>query len=61
MPDIAKCNWTLCPLKDNCFRYTSMPNKYQQSYLIDTPFDTIVPDKVWEHIKYKCDFKIDND
>ena len=32
MPDISKCIGTDCPLKEKCYRYTSKPNAYRQSY-----------------------------
>lgn len=32
MPDISKCVGVDCPLRDTCYRYTSKPDKYWQSY-----------------------------
>ena len=32
MPDIAMCNGTSCPFKEECHRYTAMPDTYQ-SYI----------------------------
>jgi hypothetical protein len=32
MPDISKCANEECPLKDSCYRWTSTPNEYWQSY-----------------------------
>ena len=32
MPDISKCLSEACPLKDNCYRYTSKPSEYRQAY-----------------------------
>lgn len=37
MPDITKCEGTNCPLKERCYRYTSQPSEYLQSYFIGTP------------------------
>ena len=32
MPDISMCANEECPLKEKCYRYTSEPDKYLQSY-----------------------------
>lgn len=32
MPDITKCSNIFCPLKDECYRYTSKPSEYNQAY-----------------------------
>jgi hypothetical protein len=32
MSDIAKCNDTLCPSKDFCYRFTAPANEFRQSY-----------------------------
>lgn len=37
MPDIAKCRGTNCPLKDTCYRFTSRPSMYMQSYFGTPP------------------------
>lgn len=29
MPDISKCNGTLCPIKNTCYRFTSIPSMRQ--------------------------------
>ena len=29
MPDIAKCDNDKCPLKEQCYRWTSEPDEYQ--------------------------------
>lgn len=32
MKDISKCTNSSCPLKNNCYRFTSVPSKHLQSY-----------------------------
>lgn len=32
MPDITKCEDTLCPSKETCYRYTATASEYYQSY-----------------------------
>lgn len=36
MADITKCNGIDCPLKESCYRFTSIESKYQ-SYFMQTP------------------------
>ena len=31
-PDISKCENEECPLKEKCYRYTSKPSEYRQTY-----------------------------
>ena len=33
MPDIAMCEGTDCPLRENCKRFMSEPDSYSQSYM----------------------------
>jgi hypothetical protein len=37
MPDITKCKGNNCLLKVNCYRYTSEPSEYHQSYFVEEP------------------------
>jgi hypothetical protein len=37
MPDITKCEGRQCELKYTCYRYTSEPSKYRQSYFSTPP------------------------
>jgi len=37
MSDITKCNGDDCPLKESCYRYTSLDGE-RQSYLSDIPY-----------------------
>lgn len=37
MPDITKCRGTDCPVKEKCFRFTSEPSEFKQSYFADVP------------------------
>lgn len=38
MTDITKCTNTECKLSDTCYRFTSQPSEYQQSYARFEPF-----------------------
>jgi hypothetical protein len=38
MADISKCEGTNCPLKENCYRFTAIANKYYQAY-IEPPYN----------------------
>ncbi len=38
MPDITKCQGITCPIKENCYRYTSEADMYQ-SYFGSVPYD----------------------
>ncbi len=33
MSDISMCSNTKCPLKEKCYRFKAVPNKYRQSYM----------------------------
>lgn len=35
--DITKCYGDGCPIKDNCYRYTTPQNQYRQSYFAAIP------------------------
>ena len=35
--DITMCKDNNCLLKDNCLRFKGEPNKYQQSYFLESP------------------------
>lgn len=48
MPDISMCENKLCPLKDNCYRYTAKPSDYQL-YAEFTPDDKGKCDYFWEN------------
>lgn len=37
MPDITMCHDQLCPMRDNCYRFSAKPNPHVQSYFMDTP------------------------
>lgn len=37
MPDISLCNNYKCPLRDKCYRYRAVPDKYWQSFANFTP------------------------
>ena len=37
MNDITKCRGINCKIKNNCYRFTLKPNKYQQSYFTKSP------------------------
>ena len=37
MADITKCKGEGCKARVTCLRYTAKPNKYRQSYFVETP------------------------
>lgn len=39
MPNITKCKGGSCGLKEECYRFTSIPAKEEQFYLFTTPFE----------------------
>jgi hypothetical protein len=53
MPDISKCNGYRCPLKSKCYRFTSTPSPYWQSYM-EQPGKRIGR-------KWVCDYFMPND
>ena len=55
MPDITKCEGRQCELKDTCYRYTSEPSKYRQSYFTSPP---LYINQLGEH---QCEYYIPND
>lgn len=55
MPDITKCEGRQCELKETCYRYTSKPNEYRQSYFTSPP---LYINQLGEH---QCEYYIPND
>lgn len=49
MPDITKCPGKGCPIKDDCYRFTSEPSLPNQTYFFSEPF-------YHENGKIKCDY-----
>lgn len=43
MPDITMCKETNCPEKQDCYRYTAIPNEHWQSYFAEPPMTTREP------------------
>lgn len=33
MANISKCNGENCKIKEDCYRFTALANKYEQSYI----------------------------
>ena len=52
MVDIAKCANEDCTLKEKCYRYTSKPDEYWQSYMDFKQIDGKCDD-FWDISKYK--------
>jgi hypothetical protein len=50
MPDISKCIGRQCELKETCYRYTSKPSEYRQSYF------SIPPLEVNENGEQECEY-----
>ena len=47
MPDISMCNGvkisledpdSICPMRNNCYRYMAKPSEFRQSFFIGAPF-----------------------
>lgn len=39
MPDITMCTDESCPKRNTCYRFRAIPDKYMQSYFLDSPRD----------------------
>jgi len=43
MVDITKCKGEnkefVCPIRKNCYRFTSIPDEYRQSYFVNLPYN----------------------
>jgi hypothetical protein len=37
MPTLTKCSGKKCSIKEKCFRYTSVPKHFNQSYFPEVP------------------------
>ena len=58
MADITKCEDTLCPSKETCYRYTAPASEYYQSYgKFNREEDAINCDMYWDN---KPNKKIDD-
>ena len=54
MPDITMCEGQGCELRSTCYRYTSTPSKYSQSYFIESPIKDGKCDEYWEDPKERA-------
>lgn len=52
MASISKCSGYDCPIRNTCYRFTSLSNEDWQSY--------IQPPGKWIGRKYTCKFFVDN-
>ena len=57
MPDITKCTNVQCPLTVSCYRFTSKPSEYNQSYAM---FEPII-DEVLDEVECKMYLETPND
>lgn len=48
MVDITKCEGIDCPIKKDCYRYTSQPGEYRQSYYVISPYEDGKCDCYWK-------------
>ena len=58
MPDISKCTDINCPLSKKCYRFTSLPSKYMQTYFSSSPFGEDKKDNCryfWDNKTYQND------
>lgn len=37
MPDITMCKGDGCSAAENCYRYRAIPNRFWQSYFVESP------------------------
>ena len=47
MADITMCTGDGCPLKENCYRFTSIASEYRHSYFFTPPFDGKTCEMYW--------------
>lgn len=47
MADITKCYGEGCPVKTECYRFTSKPNNIYQSYFLKSPIKKDKCDMFW--------------
>jgi hypothetical protein len=61
MSDIAKCNDSLCPSKDYCYRFTAPAEIYQYYEIFNREEDAENCDMFWQNGKCKyCHLKNNN-
>lgn len=58
MPDISLCNNFTCPLRNNCYRATSVPSEYMQSYAVFNLNADGTCNWFWDNEEYKKDEEI---
>ena len=51
MPDITKCTGEDCPVKIDCYRYTSAPNQHYQAYFTSPPIKNEKCDFFWGELQ----------
>lgn len=39
MPDIVMCTGEGCPAKESCYRFTTKPSEFMQSYFVKPPYE----------------------
>lgn len=49
MPDISKCTGEGCTQKNTCYRFTSKPSEFLQSYFVTPP-----------HFNNNCEMRMDD-
>lgn len=49
MPDITMCKGEGCPIKNHCYRYTTKPSEFMQSYFKESPWDGERCEMVWSN------------
>lgn len=47
MADITMCTGDGCPLKESCYRFTSIASEYRQSYFFTPPFENNTCEMYW--------------
>lgn len=53
MPDISKCNGIMCPIRDTCYRFTSIPDMFQAYSVFNYKYETESCEHYWENKQVK--------
>lgn len=61
MSDITMCDGHKCPLRFSCYRFTSTPDEFRQSYFMEPPYvmnkDEVICNHFWEEKNKKDENK----
>jgi hypothetical protein len=54
MPDISKCKGIMCPIRDTCYRFISIPSMRQAYGSFTYDYETKSCDQYWEDEQAKA-------